>query len=363
MIQVNHPRERGATSEFQAAFDRANVKFDFDNRTIFGDYENANMPNEWLRLPGETLWSDAFNGLEVWNGFQMGDANGDMLREHKKLDRVMRDWFSMLSLGFYVTPAGNSDSHTASKDPIGMPRTYVRVTDDTEQALTSGSVVASVLATQTGANNTARDIVVTNGPFLDVRVANAPALARVVAATGGSITLEVTIASPEWAEVDTLEVFANSTPGPVPSGDLTTLIPLKCWTTRTLGTLAAMDPCNQAAIAPESVNIPLANVPGGGGFKRYEATVVVTLDVNDIVTRAGAVGRDAWLVFRVRGDRATFPLLPDNAVDATTLPVILGGDMTAIATALRGIGITATAFTAPVFVDFDGGGYRGPFAP
>ena len=53
----------------------------------------------------ECQWSDQFNGLEVWNGFTIADANGDELRENKSLDRVMRDWFNMLSLGFYVTPA------------------------------------------------------------------------------------------------------------------------------------------------------------------------------------------------------------------------------------------------------------------
>jgi hypothetical protein len=31
--------------------------------------------------------------------------------------------------------------------------------------------------------------------------------------------------------------------------------------------------------------------------------------------------------------------------------------------ALAGHGIPAAAVTAPVFVDFDGGGYRAPFAP
>jgi hypothetical protein len=37
--------------------------------------------------------------------------------------------------------------------------------------------------------------------------------------------------------------------------------------------------------------------------------------------------------------------------------------MTAIAGVLQGRGVPAEAFTAPVFVDFDGGGYRAPFAP
>ena len=70
MVQVNHPRSTGF-GEFQAAFTRANVKYDYANRTIFGDYENADVPNEDLRLPGESLWSDKFTGLEIWNGFDI----------------------------------------------------------------------------------------------------------------------------------------------------------------------------------------------------------------------------------------------------------------------------------------------------
>ncbi|HEU4614708.1 MAG TPA: ABC transporter permease subunit, partial [Kofleriaceae bacterium] len=40
------------------------VLYDYDNRTIFGDYMNASTPNDWLRLPDQSLWSDKFNGLE-----------------------------------------------------------------------------------------------------------------------------------------------------------------------------------------------------------------------------------------------------------------------------------------------------------
>jgi hypothetical protein len=112
------------------------------------------------------------------------------------------------------------------------------------------------------------------------------------------------------------------------------------------------------------MTVQLATLAGGGGFKRYEATVQVTLDAADIATRAGATGRDAWLVFRARGDRGIFPiLLKSDTVSDTTMPALLSGDMSAIATALRGHGVPAEAITAPVFVDFDGQGYRAPFAP
>ena len=361
MVQVNHPRSTGF-GEFQAAFSRANVKYDYAQRMIYGDYENADVPNDYLRLPGVSLWSDQFNGLEIWNGFNIDDSNGDGLRENKSLDRVMRDWLGMLSMGLYVTPAGNSDTHTTVADPLGMPRTYIRVADDSPTALENGSAVDAVVQTQTGANNTARDVVITDGPFLDVQVNNLPALGRVVSGAGG-VTVKVTIASPDWAEFDTLEVFANSTPDPIDKTDNTSLVPLKCWTSRTLAALAAKDPCAVVALAPEAMTVNLASVQGAGNYKRYEATVTLTLDATDINTRQGATGTDAWLVFRVRGDRAIFPLMAANTVTAATQAAILSGDFTQMRTALAGKGVPAEAVTAPVFVDFDGGGYRAPFAP
>jgi hypothetical protein len=361
MVQVNHPRGSGFT-EFQAAFSRANVVYDYDQRTIFGDFENASQPLDFLRLPpGGTIWSDTFNGLEVWNGFSIADSNMDGVRENQSLDRVMRDWISMLSLGYFVTPAGNSDTHKTIVDPVGMPRTLIRVADDSGAALADGTAVDAVLATQTGANATPRDVIVTNGPMIDVKVGGQPALGREVSASG-AITIVVTLTSPDWAEFDTLEVFANTTPDPVKSG-ITVLQPLKCFTSRQIANLDAKDPCKTAALAAEPMTVNLATIGGPGNRRRFEATVTVTLDAADIGTRTGATGTDAWLVFRVRGDRAIFPLLTNDVITAATKPVLLGGDFDEIRAALTGKGVPATAFTSPVFVDFDGGGYRAPFAP
>jgi hypothetical protein len=363
MVQVNHPRGGGFT-EFQAAWNRANVKYDYAARSIYGDYENASVPNDFLRLPGESLWSDQFNGLEIWNGFAVADSNGDGIREIKSLDRVMRDWLSMLSFGMFVTPAGNSDTHTTVSDPVGMPRTYIRVADDTPAALMTGAAIEEVLQTQTGANSTPRDIVVTNGPMIDVKVGSVSALGRAFPSVNTPITLTVTITSPDWAEFDTLEVFANTTPDPVPKSDDTTLVPLRCWTTRSLAGLAATDPCKTAGLAAQAMTVQLANIPGPGQYKRYEATVTITLDATDIAARAGATGKDAWLVFRARGDRGIFPILMGDALgSASGRAAALSGDFNGIRTELTGKGVPAMAVTSPVFVDFDGGGYRAPFQP
>lgn len=363
MLQINHPRGSGF-GQMQAALDRANLKYDYSARMMFGDYANGAVPNEWLRLPEETLWDPGFNGLEVWNGFTQVDSDMDGVRENQSMDRVLADWFNMLSMGFYVSPAGSSDTHTANKDPMGMPRTMVRVSDDRPAMLASGAAVDDVLATQTRTTTsgtaTPNDLVITNGPMIDVKVGGQPALGREVNGTSG-LTAVVTMYAADWAEFDTLEVFANATPTSPVTNNKTALQPLKCWTARDRASLAASDPCKLAPLAPESMTVTLENV--AGNVKRYRAVVTVTLDDADIVNRTGATGKDAWLVFRVRGDRAIFPVMADGAATGPLLDVALRGNRNEMATAFHGKGILAAAFTTPVFVDFDGGGYRAPFAP
>lgn len=362
MLQVNHPRNAGL-AEFQAFFDRANVVYDYEDRTIYGDFANADMSPEDLRLPGESLWSDDFNGLEVWNGFGAEDTDDDDRREIVNLDRVMRDWFNLLSMGFDVAPTASSDTHTDVIEPVGMPRTYVRVSDDGGGALASGAAVDEVLAVTTGEAN--RDLVLTDGPMVRVRVGADDVIGAVVPAGGGSVTFTVDVTAADWARFDTLEVFANATPpAPAPTDTTTALQPLLCLTTRDVGAMLPTDPCLLAPLPPQPLTVDLVDL--GGGFFRYEATVTVTLDQADIAaaTRAGATGDDAWVVLRVSGDRAVMPLLSAGALTEDNLAVFVAGDdQAALDAALDGNGVPAAAVTGAIFVDFDGGGYLAPFVP
>ncbi|MBK7535849.1 MAG: PHP domain-containing protein [Myxococcales bacterium] len=359
MVQVNHPRSSGF-GQFQAFFDRANLVYDYTRRTIFGDFAKARVPNEILRLPEESLWSDAFNALEVWNGFSTADTDGDGILELTSADRVLRDWFNMLSLGLFVTPLGNSDSHTSVSDPLGMPRTYVRVSNDSAAMLDTTAAMDEVLATLSGktASGAAvpRDVVITDGPMLDVRVAGNPAIGRVHSATG-SITLAVAVTSPQWADFDTIEVFANQTP--TSPTDASALVPLQCWTTR--ANLAVTDPCMRATLPPANLTVQVRADPPG---PRLEASRNLVVNLADIPRRAGATGNDAWLVVRVRGDRGIFPLMSSSLLsDQALLDTALGGSAAELRAALAHKGAPAQALTAPIFVDFDGSGYRAPFAP
>jgi len=364
LVQVNHPRNTNGITDFMQYFDRSKITYDYEGRSITGDGFRQPVPNDWLRLPGTELFSDSFNALEVWNGFDMGDTNDDGVREVRSADMVMRDWFTFLSFGKDITPVGNSDTHTAVKDPGGMPRTLVRVGDDSPSALSDGSIVAEVLNTMT-ANGVAKDLVITNGPHIAVTVegdSGGSALGRIITPSG-SVTFNVTVYSPMWAQIDTIEVFSNATPevGRAALSD-SALRPVSCATTRT-GFIEG-DTCEDAPVGGAQV-LTVNTVDAGGGFERYEATFSFTFTQAEIaaLNRAGATNGDAWFVFRVNGSRAIFPILTNEVLNEDNVDTLVSGDSSAQDAVLFNDGVHASAFTSAVYVDFDGGGYTAIFAP
>ncbi|WP_428265497.1 CehA/McbA family metallohydrolase [Haliangium sp.] len=367
IVQVNHPRSAlPGSRSFQQFFDRAGLSYDYDDRQVIT--ELGPVPNSWLRLPEVSLWSDDFDAIEVWNGMSPEDTDGDGIREITELDLVMRDWFNFLSLGLITTPIGNSDTHRAFADPPGVPRTYVRVSDDSALALMSGDVVFDVLDALSG--RVARDVVVTNGPFLEVSVAGregsvigAELAAADVGSGPGEVTFTVRATAPTWAAFDTIEVFANATPEtPLPGRrlEVSALQPHLCYTTRPAGELAANDPCALAVGGARPMAVDTVTV---GTSARLEASLDIPVDAAAIATRDGATGTDAWLVFRVRGQRAVYPILLEGVTAGDTVDTLVEGDPATVEALLAERGVPAAAFTAPILVDFDGGGYRASFSP
>lgn len=359
LVQVNHPRTAFSRSaSFLQYFDRAGLRFDYENRQIVGDLAFAPIPNDWLRLPEVSLWDDTFNALEVWNSLGMGDTNSDGVLEIVSLDIVMRDWFNFLTLGLVVTPTASSDTHSAYINPAGMPRTYVRVSDDSSQALASGSAIADVVATLSGADP--RDVVLTNGPHIQVAQAGSSesALGAVLDGTSGSVTLDIDVLAPEWAAIDTLEVFANATPDL--DADSSALQPLYCYTTRAPADLAENDVCALTPDGAQPLDVQLVPVASA---RRYQATVSLVVDAADIINHPMATGADTWLVFRVRGRRAIFPLYASVEYDDAELDILVSGTPEQQDAVLTDHGLPATAFTSPVFIDFDGNGYTSVLSP
>jgi hypothetical protein len=363
VVQVNHPRSSTGIANFMHYFDRAGLSFDYERRIIEGDPTVQPVPNEWLRLPSEaSLWSDGFDAVEIWNGFDIADTNDDGVRELTRLELVMSDWFNFLSFGLEVTPIGSSDTHTVDKDPMGMPRTYVRVSDDSPAALESGRVVDDVLATISG-TGARRDVVVTNGPHIEVTLPGETdsLLGAEVEAESGEITLRIRAIAPSWAHLDTIEIFANATP---PIGNAAgQLQPLACFTSRD----APSVPCSAAAIFDFDANlvseVEFEHEGQGTGVTYFEIEREITLAASQIDTREGAVSEDAWVVVRVRGNRGIFPVFLNGILTAGNLGTFLSGSDEDKAAILEQRGAPAMAVAAPIFVIFEGSEYRAPFAP
>jgi hypothetical protein len=106
-----------------------------------------------------------------------------------------------------------------------------------------------------------------------------------------------------------------------------------------------------------------------GGARALTATLAggkqsIVLDISDVtpdaimaLQRAGATGKDLWLVARATGTVGMFPTIPAG-VDAksATIDQLIAGNT-------ANIGVGALAFTNPVYIDVDGNGWRAPFAP
>ena len=358
MVQVNHPRGLpGAFSTFQNTFDRAGLRFDFAARTFFGDAAIQPINALVLGLPeGAPLFAPEFDAVEIYNGHSIPETVMDNERIDMKVDVNLRDWMNFLSFGFTPTPTGVSDSHEWISSPGGLPRTLVRVPDDSQQAIAAG-LADAVAATVTGQGK-ARDVVVTNGPFLQFTV-DGMGIGGAVLHPAGPLKIHVAVQSPAWAPVDTVEIFANNTfDVPAPKGmGLAPLVPALCWSARAKP--SARCALGIGGVRPLTVK-QVEVVPGNPATRRLE----IVLDVNDLDPamllarqRAGAQGKDLWLVARATGDVGLFPVIPAQ-VGASTPVADLVEKMD-----LAGRGVPSLAFTNAIFVDVDGGGWRGPFQP
>jgi hypothetical protein len=352
-VQINHPRaDKSDLSNFQASFDRAGLRFDFASRAFFGDQSLMPITLELLALPPDAqMFGTNFDTVEVMNGFHVSTVDGERL--DTRAETILRDWMNFLSFGFAPTPTGVSDTHTWIADPAGMPRTLVAVADDSPAAVAAGigPQIADVL---TGANGHARDVVITNGPFL-VFTVDGMGIARTVSHTSGPLAIHLEAHAPAWMPLDMVEVFANST-FDVPSDSPAALVPLLCFTSRPSPSARCMGALGGARPLPSTI---VQTVAGVAASSRQDIVIDVSdVTVDQIVARnrAGAVGRDAWLVARVSGTQAMYPSLPNEVQKAQVSDLIAGA-------AVLDEGVPPLAITNAIFVDADGGGWRAPFAP
>jgi hypothetical protein len=297
------------------------------------------VPASARRLnPAVTNFStDDFDALEIWIGDDRAQVTTNFLGQNAG------DWFNLMNQGIVRTGVADSDTHNRFTNVSGFPRNMVASPSDDPGDL---SGIADTLSANVNAGRSFG----TNGPMVRV-TATAASTAQTasleigapltIATVDGAVDIDVEVQSPTWAEFDTIEFYVNST------------------TTRTMSNKQSgggLVSVKRYSITPDFVksapgDFTVNTVPvAGTASSRLEASTTLSLT---------GLTEDIWVVVMVKGkdgvSRPLYPVLPNSLKTSTNtnLAQLTDGN-------LGEDGITALAFTNPLFIDVDGGGWTAP---
>ena len=112
-------------------------------------------------------------------------------------------WMGLLDQGYVMTATAASDTHRIAVSSPGLPRTLVRVADDSPASFDEAGFDASLRAMHA---------IGTSGPFVEAELLGAGGAAGIgetLTATSGPVSLHVRVQAPCWIPVGSLRVYAN----------------------------------------------------------------------------------------------------------------------------------------------------------
>jgi hypothetical protein len=287
-------------------------------------------------------FSSAFDALEVWVGDDRTAALTNFLGQNAG------DWFNLINQGIVRTAVSDSDTHRRTATQSGFPRNMVASPTDDPGDL-------SGLADTLSANVNAGRSIGTNGPMVRVTVAADSTgdvgklelgFPTTIETTDGEVDITVDIQSPEWARFNRVEYYINTQ------------------TTRTMSnkqTGAGVVSVKRYSITPDVVHnvSPSLQPAPGTSSDRWEFT--------DTLTLTGLI-EDTWIVVMVKGtdgvSEPLFPMVPNSlktCLNPPTCSMLVNQTLAELIDGNLGQdGMLALAFSNPLFVDVDGGGYTAP---
>ena len=130
-----------------------------------------------------------FDGLEVWNGY-------DLARPARR-DEVFADWLALIARGVHLVATGGSDSHKLGEPFVGYPRTYVQL--PRAEAHNTGKLLAALKAGRG---------FVSSGPILSVQVeGQAPGDTLLLAPRQATVRVQVVVDAPRWMDLTSIEIW------------------------------------------------------------------------------------------------------------------------------------------------------------
>jgi hypothetical protein len=280
------------------------------------------------------LYDDGFTALEIW-------IEGARSQTELALTSNLADWAGLLNQGRFKTGIGDSDTHRNIREQAGGPRTFVASpTDD------PGSIVPTTLAQAVNAGRA----IASNGMFVRVELeGDAGATAShalgdslTVAATGGTGNVNIRVEAPTWAQYDVIEIYMNSAPDCASGFSF-------------MGSVDRVCDVTPDIVLNKGIDFTAGLTTGVSGFGTRQVT---TKSVPVAVTE------DTWVIVVVRGtdgvSKPLFPVMPQDLAHSTTVNATLaqltdGG--VAPPWNLGEEGAMATAFTNPLFFDFENDGF------
>ncbi len=134
-------------------------------------------------------WEIPANAMEVINS---GSQQTDIMQ-------LYHDWFGMLNRGYFLTPAGSSDSHDVSRYIVGQARTYIRGNDKYPGKIDVNEAVK---------NFRQGKVMVSLGLLTEITVNNAYGPGELVPASD-QINVAVKVSGPGWTQAERVMLYAN----------------------------------------------------------------------------------------------------------------------------------------------------------
>jgi hypothetical protein len=304
---------------------------------------------------------DRPDALELW----IGDDRGQVYTNF--LGRNIGDWFNLINQGILKTGVADSDTHKRIITQAGMPRSMVASVTDAPASIVPADVSANVDDGRVFGTNAPIVRVTTHAVSTGETGGLGIGQLKTISTTDGAVDIQVDIQSPIWAEFDRVEYYINTTTTKHTVMKLTTAgtVPVVNYTI-TPDYVQTKDSDFTVSTVVDNMSIP--------GASHLAASTTLHLDDLD---------NDIWVVVLVRGtdgvSKPLFPIVPNSmlakacsndpcracktnadcaspgtcTVSNQTVGELTDGN-------LNQCGMTALAFTNPLFVDVDGGGWTWP---
>ncbi len=176
-VQINHPR----VGEF------------FRDRNADGVPDGGYAGLAAL-VDAAEVWSEEILNPAPWIAYKDRATGQEMYNQNRTFA-----WLQLLNQGVRMNCVAVSDAHAVFGNGVGGWRTYIPSTTDRPRKINPGEIIRNAKAGR---------MIVTNGPFLEVRTAEGTLPGGEVISPGG-VDLQVKVQCTDWIEIDRVQVLVN----------------------------------------------------------------------------------------------------------------------------------------------------------